>query len=48
MYNFVFVDFVDIDDMSERRNHIDVDASALVNIYPSSEIEFWNDIRVDI
>ena len=48
MYNFVFVDFVDIDDMSKRGDHVDVDASELANGYPSSEIEFWNDIRVDI
>ena len=44
MYHFVAVAFTDVDDMAERRDHVDVDASALYDIYPSSDTEFWNDI----
>ena len=44
MYHFVAVAFIDVDDVAERRDHVDVDASALYDIYPSSDTEFWNDI----
>jgi hypothetical protein len=44
MYHFVAVALTNVNDMAERRDHVDVNASELVDNYPSSETEFWNDI----
>jgi len=44
MYHFVAVALTDVDDVTERRDHVDVNASALIDSYPSSDTEFWNDI----
>lgn len=44
MYHFAAVALTNVNDMAERRDHVDVNASELVDNYPSSETEFWNDI----
>lgn len=43
-YDLLFVDFVDVDDVADGGDHIDVDGSEWVNVYPSSDTVFWNDI----
>lgn len=44
MYLSLFLVLSDVDNMSKWRNDIDIDASELRYFYPSSEMEFWNDI----
>ncbi len=44
-YSLVLLDFVNIDNMSERGDDIDIDASKVrKEVYPSAPIWFWNDI----
>lgn len=47
-YQSVFVGLGDVDDVSEGGNDVDVDTSEWVYFYPSSEMVFWNDIRLDL
>ena len=44
MYHFVAVAFADVDDVAEGGDHVDVNASDLIDGYPSSDTVFWNDI----
>ena len=44
IYNFVAVAFTDVDDVAEGGDDVDVDTSALIDSYPSSDTVFWNDI----
>jgi hypothetical protein len=44
----MLVVFGNVDDVSEGRDHVDVDAAEWEKMYPSSEIEFWKDIASTI